>query len=120
MQVREAQGLQCESNVCFQRGQVQQSYTAAAGSQLQQQVRHYLTTACQGMGLPEGASEGAHRIVLGIVEVQADLMALAPHLCLSQVCCLLHGHPDQMLALHAAHCIGSSSSEKKSFLIQAC
>ena len=84
-QVREACGVQCESDLTFQRGQVQQSYIGTVCAQLQRNIGHYLTTTPAWQAVPEGVQEGAVHLVLTLAEVQADLLALAPHTCITQV-----------------------------------
>ena len=78
--------MQCESDLTFQRGQVQQSYIGIVCAQLQRHMSHYLASAPGWQAVPEGVGPGAVHLVLTLVEVQADLLNLAPPTCITQVC----------------------------------
>lgn len=85
MQDREARAVQCESDLTFQRGQVQQSYIGTVCVQLQRHMGHYFTMAPHWQAVPQGVQEGAVQLLLTLVEVQADMLALAPHSSITQV-----------------------------------
>ena len=77
--------MQCESDLTFQRGQVQQSYIGIVCAQLQRHLSHYLASAPGWQAVPGGVGPGAVHLVLTLVEVQADLLQLAPPTCITQV-----------------------------------
>lgn len=78
--------MQCESDLTFQRGQVQQSYIGTVCLQLQQQMATYLMAAVWEGGEPASrVHPAAVDLVTSLVEVQADLVRLAPPACLIQV-----------------------------------
>ena len=82
----EARAVQCESDLTFQSGQVQQSYIGTVCLQLQQHMATYLMAAVSDGGRPSsGVHPAAVDLVTSLVEVQADLMCLAPPTCLTQV-----------------------------------
>lgn len=79
--------MQCESDITFQRGQVQQSYIGTACAQMQRHMATYLATAAVAGRdcLPQGVHHAAVDLWNSLVEVQADLLSLAPHTCITQV-----------------------------------
>lgn len=82
----ETRAVQCESDIVFQRGQVQQSYIGTVCLQLQHQMATYLMTAVWERGEPaSGVHPAAVDLLVSLVEVQADLVCLAPPACLTQV-----------------------------------
>lgn len=87
LQDSEARAVQCESDITFQRGQVQQSYIGTVCAQLQRHIASYLGAAVpEGGCIPEGVHSAAGDLVTSLVEVQADLLSLAPPTCITQVC----------------------------------
>ena len=82
----EARAVQCESDITFQRGQVRQSYIGTVCVQLQQHMATYMTAAVTELGEPaEGVHPAAVDLVTSLVEIQADLVSLAPLACITQV-----------------------------------
>lgn len=78
--------MQCESDITFQRGQVQQSYVGTVCVQLQRHLATYMTAAASEWGeAPQGVHPAAVDLVTNLVEVQADLLSLAPAACMTQV-----------------------------------
>lgn len=78
--------MQCESDITFQRGQVQQSYVGTICLQMQQQMANYLVAAVwEGGGPSSEVQSAAVDLATSLVEVQADLVHLAPPACLTQV-----------------------------------
>ena len=88
VQDREGHALQIEGDLTFQRGQVQQSYIGTVCAQLQRHIGNYLAPASAWQAVPHGVGEGAVHLVLTLVAVQADMLRLAPHSCVMQVCAL--------------------------------
>ena len=88
VQDREGHALQIEGDLTFQRGQVQQSYIGTVCAQLQRYIGNYLAPASAWQAVPQGIGEGAVHLVLTLVAVQADMLRLAPHSCITQVCAL--------------------------------
>ena len=86
LQEFEARAVQCESDITFQRGQVRQSYIGMVCAQLQRHLATYMTAAVPAGGEPpEGVSPAAVDLVISLVQVQADLVSLAPTACITQV-----------------------------------
>jgi len=95
VQDREGHALQIEGDLTFQRGQVQQSYIGTVCGQLQRHIGNYLAPDSAWQAVPQGVGEGAVHLVLTLVAVQADMLRLAPHSCITQVC---------GLSISSAHC----------------
>ena len=92
VQMCEARAVQCESDVTFQRGQVQQSYIGTVCAQLQRHMAAYVGAAVSAWQCcPAGVHAAAASLVMSLVEVQAELLRLAPSTCITQVqlptCC---------------------------------
>lgn len=86
LQEYEARAVQCESDITFQRGQVRQSYIGTVCAQLQRHLATYMMAAVPNGGEPpKGVSPAAVHLVTSLVEVQADLVSLAPAACMTQV-----------------------------------
>ena len=86
LQDYEARAVQCESDITFQRGQVQQSYIGTVCVQLQRHMATYMAAAVAEWGEPsEGVHPAAVDLVTSMVEIQADLVCLAPPACITQV-----------------------------------
>lgn len=86
LQEYEARAVQCESDITFQRGQVRQSYIGMVCAQLQRHLATYMTAAVPSGGEPpEGVSPAAVDLVTSLVQVQADMVSLAPAACMTQV-----------------------------------
>lgn len=102
VQDREGHALHIENDLTFQRGQVQQSYIGTVCAQLQRHIGNYLAPASAWQAVPQGVAEGAVHLVLTLVAVQADMLRLAPHSCIIQVCALptSSAHCALLCALH--------------------
>ena len=86
LQDYEARAVQCESDITFQRGQVRQSYIGTVCVQLQRHMTTYMMAAVAECGEPpEGVHPAAVDLVTSLVEIQADLVSLAPTACITQV-----------------------------------
>lgn len=81
----QAQAVQCESDISFQRGQIQHAYIGQMCSQLQQPIQACVQAAAQQAGAPHQALEATHDLLLTIVQAQTDLLSLAPPTCTAQV-----------------------------------
>ena len=78
--------MQCESDITFQQGQVRQSYIGTVCVQLQRHMAAYMAAAVGEWGEPpEGVHPAAIDLVTSLVEIQADLVSLAPNACIVQV-----------------------------------
>ena len=101
--------MQCESDLTFQRGQVQQSYIGIVCAQLQRHMSHYLASASGWQTVPSGGGPGAVHLVLTVVEVQADLLELAPPTCITQVRTSSSWSCSELFAMPAAHVMQGTS-----------
>lgn len=81
----QAQAVQCEGDMTFQRGQIQQAYISQLCSQLQQEVQVCVQAAAQQAAPPLEAQPAALDLVLSLVHRQASLLRLAPPSSLTQV-----------------------------------
>ena len=91
--------MQCESDITFQRGQVQQSVIGTVCTSMQHQLTSYMAAAVgRGADQPRGVHPAAIDLTSTLVEVQADLLSLAPLPCLSQV-------PAALVASNAVLCL---------------
>ena len=85
MQDWQAQAVQCEGDISFQRGQMQQAYISQVCSQLQPPVQACVQAAVQQAGVPQEAHENTVDLMLTVVQAQTDLLSLAPRNCITQV-----------------------------------
>ena len=106
----QAQAVQCEGDISFQQGQMQQAYISHICSQLQQPILVCVQNAAQQSGVPQEAQEELADLHLMLVQIQSHLLSLAPRNCITQVCllevatahCLMLSHKDWFCLLEFA------------------